>query len=39
MYSLTVWKIDDYINPNVDGSGIWRSVKSADEDSEETFND
>jgi len=39
LYSIIVWKWDDYINPIVDGSVISRSVQSAGEDFEDTFND
>jgi hypothetical protein len=37
LYDLIVGKRADYINPNENGSVIWRSIQSVDEDSEANF--
>jgi hypothetical protein len=36
-YTVTIGTRDDYINPTVDGSVIWRSIQSTNEDSEMAF--
>jgi hypothetical protein len=37
LYTVTTGTREDYINPTVDGSVSWRSIQSADEDSELAF--
>jgi hypothetical protein len=37
LYTVTAGTRNDYINPTVDGSVSWRSIQSADEDSELAF--
>jgi hypothetical protein len=37
LYTVIARTTNDYINPNVDGSLIWRSIQSTDEDSELDF--
>jgi hypothetical protein len=37
LYTITTGMRPDYINPTADGSVSWRSIQSADEDSELAF--
>jgi hypothetical protein len=37
LYTVTTGTRKDYINPTTDGSVIWRSIQSADENSKLTF--
>jgi hypothetical protein len=37
LYAVTTGMREDYINPTTDGSVSWRSIQSADEDSELAF--
>jgi hypothetical protein len=37
LYTITVGKRPDYINPTVDGSVSWRSIQFVDKDSKVAF--